>query len=157
MQFQIFNVTEDKTEELNRFLSSHTILSIRKTYDQTNQFWSFCVEYLEEDMSTPVETENKNLKDYKEKLKQYKETLSPEDYEKFMLLRKCRRIVANELQFPPYIIFNDKELLKLLDKDITLETLKSIKRSGEDRLNRFVELWNMHKTEEKWNDVGFPR
>lgn len=108
-------------------------------------------------MPIPVETENKNLKDYKEKLKKYKETLSPEDYEKFMLLRKCRRIVADELQFPPYIIFHDKELLKLLDKDITLEALKSIKKSDEERLNRFVELWNMYKTEEKWGDVDFPR
>ena len=49
MQFVTFDIKQNNTTDLNRFLRSHRILSTSKVFNQLDGSWSFCIEYLSDE------------------------------------------------------------------------------------------------------------
>ena len=156
MQLKFFSIPaldddSGRLEELNAFLRSHRILNVR--YELVNQkdtsYWCCGVEYIENAVS-PSEQARKNV--VREKT-DYRKILSEEEFERFRILRECRKEVAGEEVIPPYAIFLDEHLAELAKHTkIEESTLKGIDGFGAKKFEkygkRFLELWSLKKQNE---------
>lgn len=134
MQIKIFSISTIDSDEsnasierMNKFLRSYRIIEIKKEFvsSPNNSFWTFCITYLE----SPISCELSNRQDNhgkKEKI-DYKETLSSIEFERFCILRKIRKIVADADAVPAYAVYTDAELAELSKFDITVLSLSDIK------------------------------
>ena len=140
MNFVTFDVKQNDSTELNKFLNSHRILSTSKMFNQIDGSWSFCIEFIPDENF---------LKDKQKKKIDYRETLDVEDFAKFRALRDARMALSKELNVPAFVIFLDSELVSLVDKEITKENLLALNGFGEQKFekygNRFLELWQTYK------------
>ena len=113
MQYQVFvvsAVTGQGTEELNRFLRSHRVVSIEKRFlDRESGQWCFCIEYL--DGGQPKETEKRSRVDYRE-------VLSSEDFAVYAKLREVRKTVAENDGVPVYAVFTNEQLAQMVEKRV---------------------------------------
>ena len=137
-------------EELNSFLRGHRILSVQRELVNNGQmsFWCCCVEYIEG--SKPGESRIGS----REKV-DYRTVLSESDFEKFRILRECRKILAEEESIPPFAIFLDEHLSLIAQKaEITEASLKTVNGIGNKKIEkygkRFLELWAEKKNEKSW-------
>ncbi len=135
-------------EELNAFLRGHRILNVQRELVNNGQMscWCCCVEYIEG--SKPPENPRQVSK---EKI-DYRKVLSSEDFEKFRILRECRKTLAVEDAVPAYAIFLDEQLAAVAQQpEINEHTLKSVDGIGDKKMEkygkRFLELWNQMKNE----------
>lgn len=142
MQFQTFCIQHNEIAELNKFLRSHKILSVSKAFNEKDNSWNFCVEYLPEEFEEYRGKAKTNKVDYMQEL-------SVEDFAKFRVLRDCRRIISKENNVPAYTIFLDSDIVLMLKQEITVQTLAAIKGFGEQKMakygERFISLWNEYK------------
>ena len=88
----------------------------------------------------------------------YRNVLSESDFEKFRILRECRKILAEEEAVPPYAVFLDEHLASIAQKvEINVAALKSVNGIGEKKIEkyskRFLELWNEKKNEKSGQSV----
>lgn len=107
MQIKIFTISSltDEQEDFNKFLRGHKILSVEKCYDMNRGYWTFAVEYMEDKRISGIGERSEKV--------DYKELLSPEEFERFSLLRKRRKEIAQEQAVPAFAIFTDKELAEM--------------------------------------------
>lgn len=131
-------------EELNAFLRGHRILNVQRELISNGQLscWCCCVEYVEGSKS--VELARSGVKEKVD----YRKVLSESDFEKFRILRECRKMVAEEEAVPPYAVFLDEHLAAIAQRaEINETTLKSVNGVGEKKIEkygkRFLELWNV--------------
>ena len=140
MQIKVFDISySDSTEELekiNKFLRGNKILEIDRQFYVTSDHvahWSLFVTYL------PSQQPDREL-EQREKV-DYKNVLSPDDFEKFMRLRSLRRALAVEDAVPAYAVFTDKELSQIAQlPSVELSLLKQISGIGEKRLEKYGKL-----------------
>jgi hypothetical protein len=98
MAFQIFQIsvhdTGAATDDLNRFLANHKVLSIDRRFVDagSNSFWTFCVDYL--DGAVVAQTRNGTSSAAHRNKVDYKDQLSPEDFAIFLKLREWRKATA---------------------------------------------------------------
>ena len=130
-------------DELNAFLRGHRILNVQRELVNNGQMscWCCCVEYIEG--SKPGDPTRSGSK---EKI-DYRNVLSESDFEKFRILRECRKILAAEEAVPPYAVFLDEHLAAIAQKaEIYEAALKSVNGVGEKKIEkyskRFLELWD---------------
>ncbi len=136
-------------DELNAFLRGHRILNVQRELVNNGQMscWCCCVEYIEGSKGTDsIRSTGKEKIDYRN-------VLSESDFEKFRILRECRKILAEEEAVPPYAVFLDEHLSVIAQKaEINEAALKSVNGVGEKKIEkyskRFLELWN-EKANEK--------
>ena len=88
----------------------------------------------------------------------YRNVLSESDFEKFRILRECRKILAEEEAVPPYAVFLDEHLATIAQKaEINEAALKSVNGVGEKKIEkyskRFLELWNEKINEKSGQSV----
>jgi superfamily II DNA helicase RecQ len=126
---------EDATAEaeLNRFLRSVRVLQVQKEFVNlgAQSFWSFCVEYIE---SSSVKAKNAKSK------VDYKEVLSPEDFELFSSLRDLRKALAAEEAIPVYAICTNEQLAEIAkQRPANLVDLKKIDGLGEAKIEKYGE------------------
>ena len=141
-------------DELNAFLRGHRILNVQRELVNNGQMscWCCCVEYIEGSKGTEsARTGGKKKVDYRN-------VLSESDFEKFRILRECRKILAEEEAVPPYAVFLDEHLASIAQKvEINVAALKSVNGIGEKKIEkyskRFLELWNEKKNEKSGQSV----
>ena len=148
MQIEVFDVSHGTTDELNKFLRSHRILSNNKSFNPTTGAWSVIIEYLPDvtnDMKEEIKSKQENRVDYRK-------LLSIPDYAKFKVLKLCRKQIADEDHVPAYVVCVDTDLHKLVkmqSEDITMQMLSSLEGFGTQKQNkygaRFIKYWNEYK------------
>lgn len=128
----IKNVGEAEAE-MNGFLRGHRVLTVKKEFvpDGENSFWSFCVEYL--DGATPVTGGGRRAPKV-----DYKEVLTPEEFEIFSRLRDWRKAEAGKEAVPVYAVFTNEQLAQVVQRKIDSKAgLKEIEGVGEARVEKY--------------------
>lgn len=138
MQYKIFTIpiigSEVETENLNKFLRANKVVKVDKelVVMPENALWTFCVQYLLPPLVTPVGEK-------KEKI-DYKNVLSENQFKTFSLLRKCRKIIADEDAVPAFAVFIDSELAEMAKlNEINAQTLSSISGIGMQRAEKYAQ------------------
>ena len=114
MQLKIFTVpipdSEDRTEEMNRFLRGHRVVTIEKQFCMVGDLacWTFCVTYVEGTMPTVSAKPGEQ----REKI-DYREVLDPSTFAVFSRLREIRKSLATADAVPAYAVFTDAELAEI--------------------------------------------
>ena len=135
-------------DEMNKFLSINKVLEVVQYFCQNEKCWCFCVKYLPQLAPTNV-TMTANKVDYKQ-------VLGEKEFERFSILRKCRKQMSEEMALPPYMIFTDEELSGIAKlPSMELEKIKSVKGVGEKKYEKYgmriFELYEKQKEENKEN------
>ena len=138
MQLRLFvlpvNNLEAAEAEMNAFLRSHRVLSVKKELvaEGENSFWTFCVEYLESTSGGGLPPGGKLPK------VDYKEVLKPEEFEVFSRLRDWRKGVAEQERVPVYVVFTNEQLAEMVRKRVSTRVgLKEIEGVGEARVEKY--------------------
>ena len=119
--------------ELNKFLRSVRVLQVQKEFVNlgTNSFWNFCVEYIE---SSSVRAKSARSK------VDYKEVLSPEDFDLFSKLRDLRKALATEEAIPVYAICTNEQLAEIAkQRPQSMVDLKKVDGLGEAKVEKYGE------------------
>lgn len=136
MQIRTFRLNLDDTAaeaEVNKFLRSVRVLQVQKEFVNlgSQSFWSLCVEYIE---SSAVRAKNAGPK------VDYKEVLSPEDFELFAKLRELRKELATEEAIPVYAVCTNEQLAEIAkQRPVTLSALKKIDGLGDAKVEKYGE------------------
>lgn len=133
----IKNVGEAEAE-MNGFLRGHRVLAVKKEFvpDGENSFWSFCVEYLD---GTAAATGGAASGARPPKV-DYREILTPEEFELFSRLRDWRKAAAEKEGVPVYAVLTNGQLAQVVQKKITSKAgLKEIEGVGEARMEKYGE------------------
>ena len=141
MQIKIFNIPigadESQTEEMNHFLRANKIIDVKKELAMFdgNSCWTFCITYML--ASKPTELTNGKASGNSPKV-DYKEILSPEDFEKFSNFRKLRKQIADSEAVPAYAVFTDAELAELAKlSELTLVAMHNIPGIGKKKVDKY--------------------
>ena len=134
MQLKFFMVpASDPAEseaELNTFLRSHRVLTVRKELvvaENETPFWALAVEYLE---SASKPTGRSSI--------DYKEVLSEAEFEVFRRLRELRKRLAEAEGKPVYTVFTNAQLAEIAQRGVdNLEKLREIGGVGEAKAERY--------------------
>ncbi|MBR0237029.1 MAG: HRDC domain-containing protein [Thermoguttaceae bacterium] len=136
MQFKVFQVlSTDKAavEELNLFLRSHRIVSVQKAFSLIGDacVWNFCVEYLDVELK-------KDYKNRKNETIDYKDVLSPSEFEAFNLLRDLRKELAQKEGVPVYSVCTNEQLAAMIQNRCdSIGALKKLAGFGEAKADKF--------------------
>lgn len=87
----------------------------------------------------------------------YKQALSPEDFEKYSRLRALRKTVAEQEGVPLYSIFTNAQLAEIVERRIdSLQALVQIEGIGRVRGERYAQLFlsALHETDAAKGQVG---
>ena len=141
MQIKIFNIpigAEDgQMDEMNHFLRANKIIDIKKELAMIdgNSCWTFCITYML--ASKPTELANGKTSGSSTKV-DYKEVLSPEEFEKFSNLRKLRKQIADSEAIPAYAVFTDAELAEMAKlPELTLVAMQNIPGIGKKKVEKY--------------------
>lgn len=121
--------------ELNRFLAQHRVLAIDRQLVALpgGAFWTVSVSFQDAAPNSVATKRNKV---------DYKETLSPEDFEVYAALRTLRKEVSERDGVPPYAIFNNAQLAEMVEnRTRTTEALRAISGIGPSRAETYGELF----------------
>jgi superfamily II DNA helicase RecQ len=139
MQLKMFvvpikNVSEAEAE-MNGFLRGHRVLAVKKEFvaDGENSFWTFCVEYLD-----GVAVAAAAVGGRRPPKVDYKEVLTPEEFEVFSRLRDWRKAAAGKEGVPVYAVLTNEQLAQVVQKKVkTKAGLKDIEGVGEARMEKY--------------------
>ena len=128
---------DDTTDELNHFLRTVRVLEIKKEFinSLTGQYWAFCITYL------PIVANNINTafpqNERREKV-DYRTVLSETEFERFSLLRKIRKQLADEDAVPPFAVFTDAELAQLArNEELTPALMREVNGIGKKKVEKY--------------------
>lgn len=137
MQYKFFTIPafapDEMKEELNRFLRSQTICSVKKelVVMESMAHWVFCVEYAE---NTPPR------RDAGRERVDYKQVLSENDFVVFSRLRDLRRKLAESEGIPVYAICTNEQLAEMAKQRISsVDDLRRIPGIGEAKAEKYGE------------------
>lgn len=131
MAFRVFAIpTGDDgraAEELNAFLRRVRVLSVQKALLPDGSAWSFCIDFAEHD--TPARSEGGRARPPKV---DYREVLSPEDFEVFARLRAERKATAEAQGVPVYALLTNEQLANIArSRPTSMSELQAIEGLGE--------------------------
>ncbi len=138
MEIKIFSVhalaADDELEEVNKFLRSHRILQVDKTFSSEGGYWSILVTYQEQGA-----TNSSGGTDVHRKQKvDYKEVLSPEAYSRFEHMRGVRGELARKEGLAAFMIFSDRELAKIAElEEVDVESLNAIQGIDDKKRQKY--------------------
>ncbi len=125
--------------ELNRFLASHRIATIDRHFiaDGERSAWAICVTYLDTN-STPPSVKGRI---------DYRQILSPADFEVYARLRALRKEISEQEGVPPYTLFTNEQLATMVRRQVrNTDQLREIDGVGPARITkygqRFLEALN---------------
>ncbi len=144
MAYRFFTISVhdsyDTEAELNAFLSGHRVVSIERRFVDlgVQSFWSICVDYLTGPSGKNSPYSPRERVDYKEKL-------TPEQFQVFAQLRDLRKELAQAEAIPIYAVFSNEQLARMVtDRVTTKDALEKIEGIGDARVSkygpRFLEL-----------------
>lgn len=139
MQIKIFNIlasaSEDEVAQINKFIRGNKVLDIDRHFyvgsDNVGR-WSLLITYL------PIQN---NIVGEKVVKVDYKELLSPEDFEKFVRLRAVRKQLADDDAVPAYAVFTDNELSQIAQMPaMDANLMRKISGIGSKRIEKYGRL-----------------
>lgn len=129
--------------ELNSFLSNHRVINIdRRLIDSgIDSFWSICVDFI-----STVQPNSPEAKQKKGRI-DYREVLTPEEFNRFVGLRDLRSRIGIKDGVPVYTIFTNEQLAQMIQTNVqTVQELSRIEGIGDARLAKygkpFIDLLN---------------
>jgi len=147
MQFQFFRIPaaspESLTEELNRFVRGHRILSVQRELVQESGgvYWAVCVEYLPAAPGGGTNAAQSSGSAGKPKV-DYKEVLSETDFAVFSRLRQLRKEVAEREGLPVYAVFTNEQIAAMVSARVdSLGAMQKIEGVGESRIEKYGALF----------------
>ena len=127
MEIKVFCVhalaADEDLEEVNKFLRSHRVLQVDKTFCSEGGYWSVFVTYQEQGA-----TASSGGQDVHRRQKvDYKEVLTPEAYSRFEYMRGIRGELARKEGLAAFLIFSDRELAKIAELgEVTADALDAL-------------------------------
>jgi superfamily II DNA helicase RecQ len=138
MQLKLFTVPIKNLAvpegEMNAFLRGHRVLAVRKEFvaDGENSYWTFCVEYMDGSAGAAVLPDRPKV--------DYREELTPEEFQVFSRLRDWRKGVAEKEKIPVYTVLTNGQLAEVVRRKVqTKAALKEIPGVGEARVEKYGE------------------
>jgi len=138
MQLKLFTVPIKNLAvpegEMNAFLRGHRVLAVRKEFvaDGENSYWTFCVEYMDGSARAAVLPDRPKV--------DYREELTPEEFQVFSRLRDWRKGVAEKEKIPVYTVLTNGQLAEVVRRKVqTKAALKEIPGVGEARVEKYGE------------------
>ena len=137
MQVRFFTIPihepESAEEEMNRFLRGHRVLEVvdRFIEDGGNSRWCFLVKYLDGHGKAGSGRDRADRVDYRD-------VLDEAAFARFCLLRKARKMVAEEEGVPAFALFTDKQMAQLAAfASFSPEVMKQVDGIGEGKAERY--------------------
>jgi len=138
MQYRFFAVPvkyeADAEAELNEFLKSIRLITIHRELicQEGLYYWAIAIEYSDTDSKETHKT------GAAKKRIDYKEVLSPENFEIYAKLRDWRKETAAKEAVQLYTIFTNDQMAAMVEKKITTKNgLKEIDGVGEARIEKY--------------------
>ncbi len=125
--------------ELNAFISTHRIVTIDRRFVESggDSFWALCVDYLN---GEPGAGASHGAPGRSERKVDYKEVLTPEQFEIFSKLRDLRKQIADKEAVPVYTVFTNEQLAAIVQKQAdTRAKLQEITGIGEAKVEKYAE------------------
>lgn len=141
-------INEWAERELNTFVANHRVLSVdRRWVDEgRNSYWAILVDYLDSPEPGREKAEGRKAKPRID----YREILSPEDFEVFARLRTLRKEIADEEGVQLYAIFTNEQLAQAVQRRVaTKEQLQNIPGIGEMRVQKYGDRI-LHVLKDAW-------
>ncbi|MFT5523972.1 MAG: superfamily II DNA helicase RecQ [Pirellulaceae bacterium] len=120
--------------ELNAFLRSHRVLSVDRQWVPmgSNSFWAICVDYLETSVRAGAGSQGKRV--------DYRDILTPQQFENFAVLRELRKDMAAEEGVPVYAVFTNEQLAQIVQRQVRDRAgLKEIEGLGDAKIKKYGE------------------
>jgi len=152
-QYKIFPIPMNRPSEietqLNKFLSTHRVLSTQKEFrvEQNQNYICFVVEYLANAQSSSTQsskgqssTQNDSQKSSQSSNQvDYKEILTTDEFQLFLQLKDWRKAVGEKLDgVPLYAIFTNAQLAQICQKRIkTKSALQKLNGVGDGKVNNY--------------------
>ncbi|MBP5681917.1 MAG: HRDC domain-containing protein [Bacteroidales bacterium] len=139
MELKVFKISASggglMEEEINKFLRSHRIIQVTKQFSPDGGgYWTFCIEYSENDASSGKPFGKKEQKDATE-------DLSAEEKERYEKYRTIRKRVASELGFPAYNIFYNEELAQIAKLPVVDASVAEIEGVAPSRIRDYLKYF----------------
>ncbi len=156
MQIKTFTVPafseSGHTDELNRFLRANRILEIKKEFvnGDNGAFWAICVTYLPMMAEGAASSLPFSSAGHREKV-DYRNVLSENDFLRFSILRKIRKVLAESDAVPPFAVFTDAELSEVAKLELlTPQAMKKINGIGSKKVEKYgAELCRLFEEQQK--------
>lgn len=138
MKYAFFHVPalhpEPAQSELNQFLAQHRIRDVSREFvnHAEHSAWCLCVIY---DDSQPRTIQSARARPARV---DYREVLTPEDFDVFSPLRKRRNELAEAAGIPAYSVFSNEQLATMVRRRVsTLNELRHIEGIGARRCEQY--------------------
>jgi superfamily II DNA helicase RecQ len=149
MAFAFFRVSSSDSEsanELNRFLAGNSVIRVERHFhaEQSEGYWSFCVEY------RPRQKPVSARKGERERI-DYKETLTPAEFEVYDKLRDVRKEISERDGLPLYAVATNEQLAEISKRRVTAKAgLREIVDFGAARIRKYgIEFLRVMATNEE--------
>lgn len=123
--------------ELNRFFASHRVVAIDRQFvaDGARSAWAVCVSYIEGAAAAAPE---RAADPVKKKPVDYREVLSPEDFQVFARLRVLRKELSERDGVPAYAVFTNEQLAAMVKERIqSAADLARLENIGKARVDKY--------------------
>lgn len=145
MQFKLFTIPAGgcylTEEELNKFLRSHRILHVDRTFNPSNGgYWTFCVEYM--DIASLASVSSK--KDDSDPT----EGLSDEEKKRYDRYVEIRLGLSREKNIKAYNIFSNKELARIAKLPVLDKSVTAVKDVPQNKIDDFLPFFYTDKIED---------
>lgn len=125
--------------ELNSFLSRHRVVTVERRFVEAgaDSFWALCVDFLHGEPSVGA---THGAPGRGERKVDYKDVLTPEQFEVFSKLRELRKQIADKEAVPVYAIFTNEQLAIMVQKQADSRAkLREIEGIGEAKVEKYAE------------------
>lgn len=127
---------ETTEDELNQFLRSHKVLRTDRRWVEQgdDSFWAICVDYME---TSKTKSSEKQAGQSERQRVDYREVLSPDEFDRFSALRDWRKKRAAEDGVPVYTVFTNEHLAQIVQAKVqTKADLERIEGLGQNRIEK---------------------
>lgn len=139
--------------ELNAFYAQHRVTGVEKQFipDGANSFWSVCLTWVDhEGALSSYNVPNRNSKGKID----YKDVLNEEEFNTYAQLRDIRKGLAERDGVPPYAIFTNEQLAKMVQQRVTSKAgLLEIDGVGQARVDKYAETVLAHLNSVRMTDT----
>jgi len=127
---------DEATEELNRFLGTHRILAVDRSFvqDGPNSAWTLCVSFeTGTGEGTPQQTGKRGKVDYRE-------ILNEQDFAVYAKLRTLRKELAEKEGIPAYAVLTNEQMAEIVQRRVqNVTALREIAGIGDARIGKYGE------------------
>lgn len=124
--------------ELNAFLARHRVVTVDRRFVEAgaDSFWALCVDYLHGEVGSGA---THGAPGRAERKVDYKEVLTPAQFEVFAKLRELRKQIADKEAVPVYAVFTNEQLATMVQKRVaSAVALREIDGIGEARVEKYA-------------------